>query len=494
MKDYNEKLEAILANKTFSKDSKNLLSSTMYKVENSYDDYKKTKVDVASKKDFLEELIEIINRDCREIEITKPNINEENQILKDKKSIVIQEEQKIVTYQNELALLEAIYELNTNKFNSESEDLNERAVFIALNTGEKISKSEIIRDFDGWSWNVLVNDIEDFLANLIYQSLVYLIGYDILNQNKSITLQDIEAALKRKYKQALTEKILKALTQISILDYIRKNPDEYKELEKIEKQMKEKYSLMEDKKAYIDEIANEKKKYVKEIEKIDKYINDDLALKKEYIKQNERLPQDQRVFSLSDFSEKVQAKRDFAESEIKVLVEKLKPQNYVKEKVKLEKKLNFINELRTEEDNELIQNFINIILKGIDNQIEKIETKKDIIDKIHILRYLKFININNNKNSGDLCKKQFEKLEKKLITIGCNLKALNIFSLDVEENYKVYKNIFNSKIIDLESAYIEISKENIISIFDENSLEIQEDYKDLKELTVKKDKKIKIFM
>lgn len=62
LKDYNEKLEQILVNKTFSKDTKNLLSSMMYKVENSYEDYKKTKVDVASKKEFLEELIEIIRK------------------------------------------------------------------------------------------------------------------------------------------------------------------------------------------------------------------------------------------------------------------------------------------------------------------------------------------------------------------------------------------------------------------------------------------------
>lgn len=62
LKDYNEKLEQILVNKTFSKDTKNLLSSMMYKVENSYEDYKKTKVEVASKKEFLEELIEIIRK------------------------------------------------------------------------------------------------------------------------------------------------------------------------------------------------------------------------------------------------------------------------------------------------------------------------------------------------------------------------------------------------------------------------------------------------
>ena len=85
------------------------------KIENSYEDYQKTKVEVITKKEFLEELIEIISKDCKEIEITKPNFEEENKILKGKKSIAIKEEQKIITYQNELALLQAIYDLNTNK-------------------------------------------------------------------------------------------------------------------------------------------------------------------------------------------------------------------------------------------------------------------------------------------------------------------------------------------------------------------------------------------
>lgn len=494
IKDYNQELEEILANKTFSKDTKNLLSSMLYKVENSYEDYKKTKVDVASKKDFLEELIEIIKRDCKEIEIIKPKIEEENTILKGKKSIAVKEEQKIITYQNELALLEAIYELSTNKFNEESEDLNEKAIFTVLNKGEETSKSEIIRDFDGWSWNITTSEIESYIPNLIYQSVVFLIGYNKLNQNKNITTKDLEIMLKEKYEPLLVEKILKIITQASILDYLSQNPDEYKTLKETEKQMQITYSLMEDKKTYIEEITNQKKKYVKEIEKIDKYINDDLALKKEYIKQNEKLPQNKRVFSLSDFSEKIQERRDFLKSEIRILTEKLKPRNYVKEKAKIEKNLNFIKELSIEEPGVLVHEFINLILKAINTQVEKIETKKEVIEKIYILRYLKFMSVDNGKTAGDLCKKQFEKVEKNLITTGCNLKALNIFSQNVEENYKIYKNIFNTKIIDLESAYIEISKENKVLIYDENSLEKEEQFDDFKELAVRYNKRTKIFL
>lgn len=415
-------------------------------------------------------------------------------MLNGKKSIAIKEEQKIITYQNELAILEAIYKLNTNKFNEESEDLNEKSLFAVLNKGEETFKSEIIRDFDGWSWNIMTSEIDNYIPNLIYQSMVFLIGYNTLNQNKNITINDLENMLKEKYKPSLAEKILKTVTQVSILDYINQNPDEYEILKEIEKQMKKTYSLMEDKKTYIEEITNQKKKYVKEIEEIDKYINDDLNLKKEYIKQNEKLPQEKRVFSLSDFSEKVQERRDFLESEIKILTEKLKPKNFVKEKAKIEKKLEFIKELSVEEPSIIIQEFVNLTLKAINIQIEKIEVKKEIAEKIYMLRYLKLINIDAKKTAGMLCKKQFEKVEKNLITKGCNLKALNIFSQDVEENYKIYKNIFNTKIIDLESAYIEIDENGNVLIYDENSLEKEENLSKFKELAVKYNKKTKVFL
>lgn len=340
----------------------------------------------------------------------------------------------------------------------------------------------------------MTSEIDNYIPNLIYQSMVFLIGYNTLNQNKNITINDLENMLKERYKPSLVEKILKTVTQVSILDYINQNPDEYEILKEIEKQMKKTYSLMEDKKTYIEEITNQKKKYVKEIEEIDKYINDDLSLKKEYIKQNEKLPQEKRVFSLSDFSEKVQERRDFLEREIKILTEKLKPKNFVKEKAKIEKKLEFIKELSVEEPSIIIQEFVNLTLKAINTQIEKIEVKKEIAEKIYMLRYLKLINIDAKKTAGMLCKKQFEKVEKNLITKGCNLKALNIFSQDVEENYKIYKNIFNTKIIDLESAYIEIDENGKVLIYDENSLEKEENLSKFKELAVKYNKKTKVFL
>ena len=79
IKDYNEELEEILDTKTFSKDVKNLLSSMLYKVENSYEDYKKTKVEVELKKELLEEIIEIIRKRLQKNRNSKTKIRRRKQ-------------------------------------------------------------------------------------------------------------------------------------------------------------------------------------------------------------------------------------------------------------------------------------------------------------------------------------------------------------------------------------------------------------------------------
>ena len=239
-----------------------------------------------------------------------------------------------------------------------------------------------------------------------------------------------------------------------------------------------------------------KKECIKEIEKIDKYINNDLALKKEYIKQNQILPPEQRVFSLSDFSEKVQERREKLKLQVDELTEKLKPKNYVKEKVIIENNLKLINELNIEEPNieNEISEFINLLLKCLNIQAERMENKKDVLEKICILRYLNLFYINEKETVGKKYKKQMQKIQQKVVTIGCNLKVLNIFSKNIKENYEVYKNIFETKIIDLEGINIEISKENRIKIYDENSLEKEEKCTEFEELIVKRNRKIKIFL
>lgn len=495
IKDYSKELENRLVNKSFPKTAQNLLLSMFYKIENSYEDYKKVKVEVPNKKDCLQELLDIVDKDCKDIEIIKPKL--ENDVIENKKNITIEKEKKIITYQNEVEMLEALYRLNNKKFNIKMEDnIRANALNNLLNKGEIIDKSEVIRDFDGWSWNTLEDDNKDNISKLVYIEMTYLIGYKVLNCYKQANIEALEDILKQKYKTALTEKIIKTVNQIAVLKYIEDNPEEKDNLIKEKEKLKIELEAINDKKKYLQIITNDKKRIIKEMEKIDKYINDDLLLKKEYIKQNEALPQEERVFSLSDFSEKVQAQKDDMQKQIENLSNKMKPKNYVKEKGKIERKFELLNEIDVEKFNinTFVSEFINLILKALSMQISEITLKKDVIEKIYILRYLHLLKINDNITIGEEYKKQIDKVQKKLITKGCNLKHLAIFSQDVEENYIIYKNIFKTKIIDLETTCIEITKDNIVKIYDENSLEKEENYNKFKDLIIKYNKRIKIFL
>ena len=44
IKDYNNQFEDVLENKNFSESTKNILLNILYKMETSYDDYKKVKI------------------------------------------------------------------------------------------------------------------------------------------------------------------------------------------------------------------------------------------------------------------------------------------------------------------------------------------------------------------------------------------------------------------------------------------------------------------
>lgn len=41
--------------------------------------------------------------------------------------------------------------------------------------------SEVIRDFNGWSWSILEREIESIQCNVVYIFLTYLLGYKYVN-------------------------------------------------------------------------------------------------------------------------------------------------------------------------------------------------------------------------------------------------------------------------------------------------------------------------
>lgn len=87
-KNYNNDLEKILSKKEFSLDVKNTLLSMFYKIENGYNDYNIIKKDTFDKKEYIQNLINVIDNNCDKIEFISLNSNQQEVIDKEKKEII----------------------------------------------------------------------------------------------------------------------------------------------------------------------------------------------------------------------------------------------------------------------------------------------------------------------------------------------------------------------------------------------------------------------
>ena len=272
IKDYNNELEKILEKKSFSEGTKNILLNILYKMETAYEDYNKVKVHTNTKKEMLQEMLSIIKKDCEEIELVKPKLNEETKLGKEKYII---EERKIISYPNEKNVCYALYNLNSNKINIDSKyNFLKRPLEKLINSGRVNDTEEIVRDFDGWSWNVLKNEIEDYVYNIVFQNIKILVGNDFLQEqiikSKQIDfIEELNLRLKINYGEELAQKIIKGIYKISILKEISNDNRKLKEFKKLNTIMKRNLEKISNKKEYLQKLADEKKLINKDKKDID---------------------------------------------------------------------------------------------------------------------------------------------------------------------------------------------------------------------------------
>lgn len=495
IKDYNNGLEKVLAKKNFPEIVKNLLLSMLYKIEDSYEDYRKVKIDVKPKKELLQEIINNIEENCNEIEIAKPD----EQIKIGKK--------KIVSYLDERMLLYKIIKLEENKFEVEKQyNLASKYFEDTMVKGYITNINEVIRDFDGWSWNVYTKNIDNIVDNFIYQTILLLVGNNFLEDWKNGRKNSVEVLrriLERNSSLEDAEEILISIFQISIIEYVKNNEEEIKKLIDMQLELEEQFKEISNKKVYLQKIAVKKKELGKKIKEIEETIEDDIKLKKEFIRENQLLSSESRIFSLSDFVDVLQKRKDKLNSELQRYSEIMKPVNYVEEKVKTGKKLNLLKHIELDGDIEkkqrnLIKKVIELTYKSLNERLKKTEDKNTIEELLYKMRYYKFVPINEKEFVKDINenKQLLENLERDIITKACNLKVLTIFSKNVKENFEIIKDILETKIIDLEKVYFEVKKaENkiVVKVYDENNLELEKEFIEIKELNVKFNKKIRLF-
>lgn len=542
LKDYNNILENVLEQKAFSEDVKNLLLSMLYKIENGYEDYKTIKVNVSSKKNYVKKIIEVIKEECKEIKLVKP-LSDESKVLEEKNVnyIVEKEKGKITVYPNERMMLEALIELSQKEIELEDEYyLYSLAMKNVLSIGNKMNYVEVIRDFNGWSWDITTSQMESKNINIVYQNLLILLGNHFLqtwiinneedeeevempnneilrskyNENFGMTTEEMqeEKDYVNKMQEILIEKYGKGNAQNFWNQLIKTilaigsniNKEQKRILLEEKKKVEEHLEKMQDNKKYVEELSKTKKDLTKKIKEIDTILSDEKLLKEEYEKRNSKLANKDKIFSVSHLNIMLEKEREKYLNQIKECNLQMQPKEFVVTKQKLENQKEFYEEIdikESEKTNEekQIEELQKYFLKCLEEKIDKAEGKKEITDLIYEIRYyeqLPYKQYNISKESK--IEEYVTKVEKQIIKKACVEKVLIRFTQEEELNYKILKNQFQSKIIKLENTiYVLKYKKGIlkIEIYDTN---IEEETKEIEisekvELNVKLNKKIKIW-
>ena len=502
IKDYNNELEKILDKKVFSIDVKNLLLSMLYKIENAYSDYQEVKRQVPSKNTYIENIINIIQNECEIIDIIKTDSKNGEKIKEKKFKYEIDRlKKKIVSVDNENALLETIIMVSKNMIRiPEHYKFLGDAFNYVLNIGYGISDSEVINDFNGWSWDISNLSNEEANCNVIFKTLLYSIGNEILYEfvdNNNVTadyIKILNSELNKKYGKKNGEELKNQLYICLISMYLRKHPDVRELIIKENEEYKKKLSKMDNKEKFICELTIEKIKYSKKVEKIDLMLNDYEQLKKGY----SGLSDDEKelYISISEYETKLEKERKGYLQEIKSINNLISPKEYVKIKEELQ---NIINTLECSLNNnveEEIVKFCKVFLKGFAKKIEKVDNKKDLIEYIYELRYYRFLQF-NKKSLKDIAglREDFEYVMKLLIGKACNLKVLETICEDYEVNYKVLKIIFDTKIINLKDINFECKQKDdtlYLQYFDSKMYESTIEIKINSSIKIKK--RVKLFI
>ena len=539
LKDYNNVLEDILEQKAFSENVKNLLLSMLYKIENGYEDYKTVKVNATSKKYFLRKIIEIIKNQCKEIELIKPMSEQSKELEeKDVNFIIEKENGKIKVYQNERMMLEALILLSQNEIIL-NEEYNIFAIGLkeVLSNGNKMNQAEVIRDFNGWSWDITAGQMESKNINLVYQNLVLLLGNSFLqmwltdeieqeeeeielpnneilrskyNESFGITKEDLKEdhredyfskmkeILVQKYGREKAENFLKQFIKTIIAIGSNRSKKQKEIVLEKQREIKERLNKMQDNRTYLEDISSKKKEINKKIKETDTILSDESLLKKEYEERNSKLPNKEKIFSVSHLVIMLEKERNQYLKEIKQYNQQIQPKEFIKIKQELEEKAKFFDAIEIKQDTRVEEEKqIEILqiefIECFKEKVKQAETKREITDLIYQLRYYKQIPYKQ------LPMKQIEEIEKMLINKACTQKILVIFSKNEKLNGEILSKIFTSKIINLENTiYILRYHKGIlkIEIYDTT---IEEEAEEIAitekvELAVKLNKKIKVFL
>ena len=500
---YKEQLEEILETKAFSIDCKNLLLSMVYKLETSYNDYETVKRQVDTKKQMIEDILDII-KDCNEIKLLNPSSIRMNSFKrKNMKFKVDQQRKKIEIEPNEKSMLNAIYSLPIEKkvyLDEEHSAIRNSLPFI-LESGRNINKAEIIRDFDAWSWNTIFSEIPNIECNLIYQNLQILLGKEFLEdwmelENTKNSLEMLSNKLNQMLDKKDAEEFLNLIFKLSIIIYCKSNAKERIRLKEELNWNNKELKRLSDTVTLVKEITDIKTKAIEEIEKIDKILSDRESFEKELRKANEK-EEDLRILTPDDLETRLKRQRKRMEKQIKDANNMLLVKQNMELKSQIAKENNILKAINENEKKEkYVLELQKYFIKGIKSKISAEEDRKQIIDLVYIVRYYNFIPYFNDKYIKDVeeLKNGIDEIEEILIDKLIELKIVNRFSDNLEFDKNLIKKIFNMRMINLENINVEFVNDYEMIFYDVETIEEKFEMDSEEAKITKHKKKIKLFI
>ena len=290
-KDYNYILDKILEEKNFSEDATNLLLNMIYKIEVSYKDYAQIKGVFEKQNDFIDSVIKIVSDNCNQLLLVDPK-QEEIKAMKEKNVLALTDEKnkKMYVYPTELAILYGLIDIKPKYYY-----VPRKYYFIKnelqniLVQGTVLNYTEVIRNFNGWSWNIDEDTNIDQVSNMIYQAIRMLIDEDFLKMWEQDTspkkdyIQELRNELTEYYGKENSTNFYIAMARLVLAKNIEKNADNIKI--ELARSMSA-YENMKDKTEYIYRVSEERKRLLTEIEQKDFLLNDDKALIAEFNRRN----------------------------------------------------------------------------------------------------------------------------------------------------------------------------------------------------------------
>lgn len=545
IKDYNNQLEKVIEKKDFSESVKNLLLSMLYRIETGYADYEKVKQNVEPKKRFVERIIKIVEEDCRQIQLVK-SMSEESKILEGAEFLVEPEQGKIIVYQNERMLLEALLALRQKPVEiEEAYALIQPALQKFLLVGKRMNFVEVLRDFNGWSWDILAKEMDSLFYNVVYQNMVILLGNyfmqkwgkkepiwqeaeeieETIEQNPINTILSnkefdhiyeeepqinvihiLKQALRENYGEKLALEWESAFYRMICILMIQQDAQEKQNMIEARNKAVTKLEEMKDKKIYVENQSNRKKELALQIKQIDQLLNDDYLLKEEYRTRNSKLANKDKIFSISHLADKLEKERNVLLAQIQEINQSIEPKNFVKYKEDIQKQVDFFEKLGLVEENkhknqqEAFIDLQKIFLECFNCKINKVETKKQMVSLLYVFRYYLWLPVQEGAIKDiEAIQEEWQQVQNKMIQKACQMKVLTTISQQENFNTKVVSTFLDTKIITLETILLVLKyqKEILkIEIYDDTIHEKTQEIPVIEktELSVKLNKKIKLFL